>query len=554
MGPRALLAGLLVVLLGASRAGARPEAATGGPSRPRLVVFIVVDQLRYDFLERFSDLFGAGGFRRLVGEGAFFENAHFEHAPTYTATGHAALFTGSFPAEDGIVANGWFDRELGRVRGAVADPSARLVSNGGLASETGASSPRALLGPTLGDQLRLATRMASKVVAVSFKDRSAILPGGLRPSAAYWFNTVAGMFVSSDYYLPQLPPWAVRFNETRRPDRFFGARWELALPEEAYRRAQAETLPVQGSALGDTFPHLVTGGEAKPGELFYRAFELTPFASEHLAEFAAAAIDGEAMGADDDADLLTISFSAPDLIGHAYGPDSREAEDTYVRLDRTLANLLREIDRRVGLDRTVVALTGDHGVMPVPELLTSLGFESVRISPREVSDVVNHALVARFGGEKWVAAFLNDQVYLDLKVLAERKVDPAVAERVAGEAALGIRGVASYLTRSQILDGRLPPGPFARRMANGFHPTRSGDVWILTRPFAMVADTGVATGHGSPYAYDAHVPVILFGPPIRPGRYRRDCSPTDIVPTLASILGIERPAQAVGRVLDEALY
>jgi hypothetical protein len=245
------------------------------------------------------------------------------------------------------VANGWFDRELGRVRGAVADPSARLVSNGGLAAEPGASSPRALLGPTLGDQMRLATRMASKVVAVSYKDRSAILPGGLRPNAAYWFQHRHGMFVS-DYYLPQLPPWVARFNGTRRPDRFFGAQWDLALPEEAYRRAQAETLPVQGSALGDSFPHLVTGGEAKPGELFHRAFELTPFASDHLAEFAAAAIDGEALGSDDDPDLLTISFSAPDLIGHAYGPDSREAEDTYVRLDRTLANLLREIDRRVG--------------------------------------------------------------------------------------------------------------------------------------------------------------------------------------------------------------
>lgn len=550
---RALLLGLCGLFL---VPGARAQApgTDHRPPRPRLVVAIVVDQLRYDFLERFADLFGAGGFRRLASGGAIFENAYFDHAPTYTATGHAALFTGSIPAQDGIVANGWFDRELGRVRGAVADSAAHQVSNTGQATERGSSSPRALMGPTIGDQLRLATRMASKVVAVSYKDRSAILPGGLRPNAAYWFNTATGMFVSSDYYLDALPPWAIRFNQVQRPDRWFGSKWELALPEDAYRRAQSDALPVQGSALGEAFPYVLTAGETRPGELFYRAFELTPFASEHLVAFATAALEGESLGSDDDPDLLAISFSTPDLIGHAYGPDSREAEDTYIRLDRTLADLLTEIDRRVGLERTVVTLTGDHGVMPVPELLSSLGFESVRVSPREVSEVVNHALVTRFGGEKWVAAFLNDQVYLDLKVLAERKVDQGLAERVAGEAALGIRGVASYLTRSQILDGRLPPGPFARRMANGFHPTRSGDVWILTRPFAMVADTGVATGHGSPYAYDAHVPVILFGSPFRPGRYRRECSPVDIVPTLAGILGIERPAQAVGRVLEEALY
>ncbi len=546
---RRVLAAVLAAIFLSRAAPAAPSAAT---PRPRLVLAIVVDQFRYDFLERFREHFGPGGFSRLVDGGAVFISAHDPFAPTYTAPGHATIFTGSVPAADGIVGNAWFDRELGRVRGAVSDGAAYLLTAGGRASEPGAASPRTLEGVTIGDQLRLSTQLASKVIALSSKDRTAVLPGGRRPNGAYWFNTRMGEFVSSDYYFAELPAWVKGFNASTRPDRYHGATWNLALPADAYRRSPH--VSAEQSQLGADFPYVVTGGQQTPGPEFYSAFELTPFASEHLADFAAAAIDGESLGADTATDLLAVSFSAPDLIGHAYGPDSREVEDTFVRLDRTLARLLENVDRRVGLDQCVVVLTGDHGVAPVPEYLVSLGIDAGRATSRAVQAAAEGALAARFGsGGTWIQAFINDQLYLDRKRLAERRIDPREAERVAGEAVLAIPGVAAYYTRSQILEGMLPEGPLAARLSHGFHAARSGDVWLLTRPFYMISEWEGGTTHGSAFGYDTHVPLVLFGAGIRPGRYADAASPADIAPTLAALLGIEAPPQAVGRVLSEAL-
>lgn len=532
--------------------GGRSRASLAAAARPRLVLVVVVDQFRYDYLERFSDLFGPGGFRRLTDGGAVFVNAHYTYVPTYTAPGHAAVFTGSVPAEDGIVGNGWFDRDAGEVRTSVADASAQLLTDAGRVAGPGAASPRSLMGTTIGDQMRLASNLASKVVAVSLKDRSAILPGGKRPNGAYWFDGERGRFVSSDYYFEELPPWVRRFNAADAPDRYFGAKWDLALPAEAYRRSQARKPHLERWQLGEDFPYVVNGGDDKPGESFYAAFQYTPFASDYLASFAEAAIEGESLGADDAPDLLALSFSSPDLVGHAYGPDSREIEDTYVRLDRTLARLLDDIDRRVGLAHTLVVLTGDHGVAPVPEYLSSLGIDAGRIEGADVETAVERALEARFGGEKWVLSLANDQIYLDLEQAKERKADPEEVERAAGEAALSVPGIAGYFTRAQLLEGRMPPGPVARRVLNGFNRARSGDVCLVTKPFYFVAE-GLGTTHGSPYGYDTHVPLVLSGAGIRPGRYATDCSPSDITPTVAVLLGVEAPPLAVGRVLAEAL-
>ena len=545
---------VLGVVLGTSLLPTRAPAAVqaAAPERPRLVLAIVVDQFRYDFLERFGEHFGPGGFSRLLDGGAVFINAKFTYMPNYTAAGHATIFTGSVPAYDAIVGNAWFDRELGRVRGAVSDSAAYLLGLGGRAAEPGAASPRTLEGVTIGDQMRLATQLASKVVALSYKDRSAVLPGGRRPNGAYWFSTRTGEFVSSDYYFAELPVWVRRFDASERPDRYFGAKWELALPADAYRRRP--NLPAEQSQLGGDFPYVVNGGIEAPGPEFYSAFELTPFASDHLAVFAIAAVEGESLGADEATDLLAVSFSSPDLIGHLYGPDSREVEDSFVRLDRTLARLLDDVDRRVGLERCVVFLTGDHGVAPVPEYLVSLGIDAGRVTGNEVQAAAEGALKARFGaGERWIQAFVNDQLYLDRRRLAQKRIDPREAERVAGEAVLAIPGVAAYYTRSQILEGMLPEGPLAARVTSGFHAARSGDVWLVTRPFYMISEWEGGTTHGSSYGYDTHVPLVLFGVGIRPGRYADAASPSDIAPTLAALLGIEAPPQAVGRVLSEAL-
>ncbi len=563
--PRSLQAAiiLLSLLLGSiSQAGfAQSQRGTGARrssreshASPKLVVVIVVDQFRYDFLERFADLFGSGGFRRLINEGALFTNANYSFVPTFTACGHATIFTGSVPAQNGIVGNNWFDREAGRVRIMVSDDTAKQVTGNGPEGPAGVASPRALIGTTIGDQMRLATNLRSKVVAVSFKDRSAVLPGGQRPNGAFWFSEPIGEFVSSDYYSKELPQWVQKFNKTMRPDKYFGRKWERVLPAEAYARAQAENLDLQTSAtLGKSFPHTVTGGEDKPGPKFYSSFVVTPFASEYLKEFGKTAIEAEQLGADAFTDLFSISFSSPDLAGHYYGPDSQEIVDTFVRLDRVIADLLAFIDGRVGLSNTIVAVTGDHGVAPVPEYAKTLGFDAERLPPSAVTEAANKALTARFGEGKWVQAFVNDQLYLDQKLIAERKADPAEVERIAGEAALGTRGVVNFFTRTQIVGGLMPDTQMARRVVNGFNRKRSGDVWVITKPFSFFVEGGLPTTHGSPYSYDTHVPVIFFGAGVRAGRYNAECAPSDIAPTLAVLLGVEQPSNRVGRVLVEAI-
>ena len=537
----------------AQRQTSTRPAARASSGKPKLVLAIIVDQFRYDYIERFWDLFGNDGFKRLVNEGALFTNANYDYVPTFTACGHAAIFSGSVPALNGIVGNLWFDRESAKQRVMVADDNAHLVTTRGVSTKGGAASPRTLIGSTIGDQMRLSNNFQSKVITASLKDRSAVLPGGQRPNGAYWFSDADGQFVTSDYYFKELPTWVKKFEAEKGANKYFGMKWDRALPATAYARAQAENLPVQRSVLGARFPYVVTGGDEKPGLKFYGAFQLTPFSSEYLSEFGKAALDAEALGADEFPDLLSISFSAPDLTGHYYGPDSQEIEDTYFRLDRVIADLLGYVDRKVGLANTIIFVTGDHGVAPIPEYMQSKGFDAIRISGRDVVDAANKALEARFGQGKWVVNLVNDQLYLDQKLIAEKKVDPAEAERVAGEAALAIEGIVNYFTRTQIVGGRLPLGPGPRRVANGFNRKRSGDVWLVTKPFSFFMEGDLPTTHGSAYNYDTHVPVILFGSGVRPGRYNTDCSPSDIAPTLAAMLGIEPPSNRTGRILSEAL-
>jgi predicted AlkP superfamily pyrophosphatase or phosphodiesterase len=522
-------------------------------AKPKLVVLIVIDQFRYDYLERFEDLFGAGGFRRLLNNGAFFTNANYDYVPTYTAPGHAAIATGSVPAQNGIVGNTWFDRETGKNRVMVSDLNARNVTMAGVQAQTGAPSPRILIGTTIGDQMRLSTSMRSKVIAISQKDRSAVLPGGQHPTGAFWYQGTDGTYISSDYYFQTLPDWVKEFNTKNRPDKYFGRKWERYLPEAAYARTQKEPTPFQKSPLGTQFPYVLTGGEENPGAKFYNTFELTPFATEHLADLAKAAITAEALGADEYPDLLSVSFSTPDLVGHSYGPDSPEILDTYVRLDKVLADFLNFIDAKVGLANTVIAMTGDHGVCPVPEYLSKLGFDAGRIPPQAFLEAVNKALNDRFGkNEKWVQSFMNDQIYIDPKIVAAAKADQEEVEKVVGEAALKTAGIVNYFTRTQIVKGDMPNTALARRVTNGFNRMRSGDVWVITRPFSFFAEGGLATTHGSPYNYDTHVPVIFFGKGVSKGRYAIECSPSDIAPTLASLLRIEMPSNRYGRVLPVA--
>ena len=516
--------------------------------KARLVVGIVIDQFRYNYLTRFEDQFGEGGFKRLLDGGAVFTNANYIHTPTYTACGHAMFMTGATPALNGIIGNEWYDRDGNKRVTSVNDEKTRLL--GGREGATGMS-PHRLVGTTIGDELKLATGGQAKVVGISYKDRSAILPAGKRPNGAYWFSSDTGNFVSSTYYFDDLPAWVKAFNHDQSSSAYFGKKWERLLSEDIYQRSGPDDAPYEKSQYGTRFPYTLNGGEEKPGGKFYTQFEASPFANEHLVNFAKAAVENERLGVDDVTDLLTISFSSNDLVGHAFGPYSQEVQDMTLRLDRTLAELFNYLDKKVGLDRVIIALTADHGVGPVPEQVRALGYGG-RVDGKSATDAVTAALNQRFGEEKWILSFVNGNIYLDEAAIARRKLDLAEVESVASQAVLKIHGIAAAITGTQIMTGRLPNNLIAKSVSNGFFPMRNGNLIIVPRPFYLFGES-ITASHGTPYSYDTHVPVILSGQGLMAGSYSSVCSPADIAPTLSLLLKIETPSNAVGRILTEAI-
>lgn len=556
-----------------------PRAISSRSERPRLVLLIVVDQFRYDYLERYGDLFVQGGLKRLMNKGASWTQANYDHMPTYTAPGHATLMTGTWPSEHGIIANNWFDRETGTRVSSVMDNSTLLL--GGREGERG-KSPRRLLASTVGDELRLATNDRSKVIGISVKDRSAILPAGRHASSAYWLSSDNGNFVSSSYYFNSLPAWVEHFNQTRMADSFFAKRWDRLLPESEYsRRVGADAQPWENlypdSHDTNTFPHVVTGGLSKPGFMFYKSLDYTPFSNDLLLAFAKETIVNENLGGHDDTDILTVSFSANDYVGHRFGPYSQEAMDVTLRMDRDLANLLDFVDARVRLRNTIVVFTADHGVAPVPEHAVTLRLPGQRIDYANILKTIRDAIKARYGrssGEDNTAdyiqsfqhrnetreGYINNNVYLNLNALRRDGVNAEELERFVGQAAMGVPGMARYFTRAQLETGLIAPAdPVARRVIHGYQPQRSGDLVLVTQPYSITVeppdeptDFRWTATHGSPYSYDTHVPLIIMGLGFSAGRYEQAAAPSDIAPTLSAALGIQAPSNSTGRVLMEA--
>jgi len=408
----------------------RASNAAASNKKVRLVVGIVIDQFRADYLNRFEDQFGEGGFKRLLTGGAVFTNANYIHVPTYTACGHSTFMSGATPSMSGIVGNEWYDRETGRRVTSVSDNDVKLL--GGREGASGMS-PHRLLGSTIGDELKFASAGQSKVIGISYKDRSAILPAGKRPDAAYWFDTSTGNFVSSTFYFNDLPEWLKAFNRDQNCRKYFGQKWEKLLPESAYARSTPDNAAWEKSPYGTRFPYTLNGGEDKPGTRFISQFEASPFANDHLVNLAKAVIENEKMGEDDVTDLLTISFSANDLLGHVFGPYSQEVQDMTLRTDRTLAELFNYLDKKIGLDNVVIALSADHGVAPVPEQVQQLGYGG-RVEGKRISDGITAALNQRFGEEKWLLAFVNGNAYLDETLIEKHKLNAAEVESVAAQA------------------------------------------------------------------------------------------------------------------------
>ena len=506
-------------------------------------------------------------------DGASWSLANYDHTPTYTAPGHGTMMTGAYPAESGIVGNEWIDRASGKRITSVSDETVKLLGSGD-PKET-AASPRRLLSSTVGDELRLVTNDRSKVIGISVKDRSAILPAGRHANAAYWLSNT-GTMASSTYYFNELPAWVTAFNNTKPADKYFGAKWDRLLSESEYvKRAGPDSPPweVVSSTTGDTnaFPHTITGGAKEINSSFYYALDHSPFSNDLLVSFAQQAIVNEQLGQDDDPDVLTVSFSANDYVGHRYGPYSQEAMDMTLRVDRQIATLLDFVQARVGLANTLIAFTADHGVSPIPEQAAALGLGGARLKTPDILAAIHSALSARYNPQGkspdpsadyiykynyWGAvteAFINGNVYFNYDALKRDNVDLDEISRVVAAAALTIPGVARSFTRAQLLRGETSiTDPIERRVIHGFFPARSGDVVMIAEPYKYLGDTITAT-HGSPYSYDTHVPVIIMGTGIVPGRYLEPASPADIAPTLSALLRITAPTSAVGRVLTEAI-
>ena len=537
------------------------------------MLLIVVDQFRYDYLERFGDLFAPNGFKRLLRDGASWTQANYDHFPTYTAPGHGTMMTGAYPSETGIVGNDWLDRASGKRITSVTDENVKLLGSGD-PKET-AASPHRLLSSTVGDELRLLTNDRSKVIGISAKDRSAILPAGRHANAAYWLSNT-GTMASSTYYFNQLPAWVTAFNNTKPSDKYFGAKWDRLLPESEYlKHAGPDSQPWEkvGAATGDTnvFPHTITGGAKEPNSAFYFALDHSPFSNDVLLSFAQAAITNEQLGQDDDPDVLTVSFSASDYVGHRYGPYSQEAMDITLRVDRQIATLLDFVQARVGLSNTLIAFTSDHGVSPIPEHAEALGLGGGRLKTTDILATIRSAISARYNPQGkspdpsadyilkynyWgvvTDAFINGNLYFNYEALKRDNVDLEEISKVVAAAALTIPGVARSFTRAQLLRGETSiTDPIERRVVHGFNPARSGDVVMIAEPYKYLGDTITAT-HGSPYSYDTHVPVIIMGTGVVPGRYLEPASPADIAPTLSALLHITAPTSATGRVLKEAI-
>lgn len=565
---------------GARRA---PQVSTRKPAKPRLVLLIAVDQFRYDYLERFGDLFAENGLRRLVRDGASWADANYDHIPTETAPGHATMLTGAWPSETGIISNEWFDRATSRL---VANAQDFSVSRLGGKDPDPISSPRALLCSTLGDELKQATGGRSKVIGVSLKDRAAMLPAGRMADAAYWYSTQTGEFISSTYYFADRPEWVKEFNDERRADKYFDEKrsWTRLLSNDdgKYERlagrddapweklvghdGAATWIKITGSPRFE-FPYDIYKWFEKTGPDFYEALTFSPFSNEMLLAFAERAITNEHLGEDSDTDVLTVSFSANDIVGHRYGPYSQELMDMTLRVDRQIGELLDFVDKdaKIGLQNTVVIFTADHGVALVPEHAVSLKQSGGRVQISDIMKAVRESVRERFGkaGDRdttarYVQTFSNGEIYFDQFALKRDGIRPEEIERVAGEAALKVEGVSRYFTRTQLLRGALAPADaVARRALHGFNPARSGDVVVVQKEnWYLVGDksrnTPVAT-HGAPYSYDTHVPVIIMGGGVARGLYRQSATPADIAPTLAAMLGVRRPSGAKGRVLNEAL-
>ncbi len=538
-----LMAGLLAL-----PAAARSQSPSPELRPPRLAVGIVVDQMQFEMLYRFLDEFGDGGFRRLLNEGFSFENAQFDYAPTFTGPGHASVYTGTTPAVHGIIGNSWYVRELQGTTYVTADDRVRTV---GSDTDAGLMSPRWMLSTTVGDELWMHSNERSRVVAISLKDRGAILPGG-HTGQAYWFDYDTGDFISSTHYHQELPSWVRGFNERGLVAEYLTRQWTPLLPESRYVASLPDDNPYEAPFAGmarPEFPYDLSAlaESGGPGIVAY-----TPFGDELLVELAIAALDGESLGSRDTPDLLAISFSSPDHVGHRFGPMSMEIQDLYLRLDRQLERLLEQIDQRVGLDDTLIFLTSDHGVAHVPDYLRDRNVPVGQMSGRVLTTALR-AYLAELYDEDFVLTLNNEQVFFDRDRVRRAGVSLSELQQTTARFLISRDGIAGALTADALTFSEFSQGHRAR-IQRGFHPGRSGDVVYWMEPHWMAFFGPAArTTHGSVYSYDTRAPLIWFGGQVPAGRSAHPVAISDIASTLAVFLRSPFPSGNTGNPMNELM-
>ena len=498
-----------------------------GAGQLRLLLFIVIDQGGTHDLLRFRDLY-RGGLARLLDEGALFTDAHHDHAETVTAAGHAALATGLYPGHSGIISNEWFDRATRTEIYCVQDAQYHR-------------SPANLKGTTLSDWLKSQDRL-SKGFSVSGKDRAAILMGGHTADAAYWYDRLTGAFTSTDYYPAGNPSWLAEFNRRGIVDTYFGTMWE-PLPLDGVDPGAFDIVDVNPGPFGSRFPHAIGRLALTPDSAFYRSFFVTPFQDDYLVEFARTLIEQENLGGDEHLDVLSVGFSALDAVGHTWGPNSREFLDTLLRLDRSLGDLLSFLDERVGVERLMVALSADHGVLPLPEYLAQTGLPGRRLGDADTScfQQAGRQLRERLGDGEWILEF----PYLNYSLIAARNLTRQEVEEELVRLLETCDAVERVWTRTQMEAREPPDDPFFRLFSHAFHPERSGDVFVQFKE-AHLPRMRRGTSHGSLYPYDTHVPLLIAGPGIKPGPVARRVHTVDLAPTLAPLLGVRAPGNLDG--------
>lgn len=540
---------IVLILNNSLFAQTKTPIGTGKLARPKLVVGIVVDQMRYDYLYRYYDKYKEGGLKRLMNEGFNCRNNHYHYALTVTAAGHSAVYSGSLPAINGIVGNEWYDPSTDRTVYCTDDSTVATVGSNNVS--VGKMSPKNLLVSTVTDQLRIATNFRSKTIGVAIKDRASILPAGHAANGAYWFDSKTGNFVTSTYYMDALPAWVTAYNNLKKPAEYANKGWNTLLPVNQYTQSTADDVAWEGklsNAAKPVFPHELTGTS---GDAF-GAFTTSPWGNTMTKEMAIAAIKGENLGKGADTDFLAVSFSSPDRIGHMFGPNSVEQEDNYLKLDMEFAELFNFLDSWTGKGNYTVFLTADHGAMDVPAFWKDKKLPAGLMSATALTRAAVKALNEAYGEGEYISAIENYQLYLNKKLLKEKRVSMADAYQVVQEALLPMDGVADVINLKDM--GRAPLNTYQLEMfKNNVNAKRSGDLQIVVQPGWFAATYTTGTDHGTPYNYDTHVPFLLYGWGVNKGETLRRTTIADIAPTISALLHILPPSGNVGNPVEEAL-